>query len=176
MTDINYNFLVEVLLDGSIRIHPVMPEILDAVTRVATPADIVSTSLKLAHDLDQQILIDRISGMVLDALSPPIVTVPDQVRDALKDRGITPDAPVADTPAVDAPVTDVPVVPEAPVVDASVVTDTPAVDVPTPEGAVAPILEAPAPEVPVVAEVPVVDVTPAPEVPVITEVPPAPIA
>jgi hypothetical protein len=91
MTDVTYNFLVEVTLDGTIRVHPSVPESTDKPARVATPVEIVATALKLAHDLDQQILIERITDTLMHNLVPPVETVPDQVRYALKERGIAPD-------------------------------------------------------------------------------------
>ena len=104
MTDVNYNFLVEVMLDGAIRIHPSAPGTIEEVTRAATPVEIVATALKLAHDLDQQILIERITDTLMNNLVPPVETVPDQVRDALKERGITPDAVVPEEATPEEPV------------------------------------------------------------------------
>lgn len=99
MTDTSYRYLVEVKVDGTILVHPEIPAELEEADRVATAPDIVASSLKLAHDIDQQIVVDRVTGAVsslaeslLQALVPaPEATVPDQLRDALKERGITPD-------------------------------------------------------------------------------------
>lgn len=103
MTDVSYRYLVEVKVDGSILVHPDMPEELAEADRTATAGDIVSSSLKLAHDIDQQIVVDRITDTVAESIQllaqgfisafipEPEPTVPDQVKTALKERGITPD-------------------------------------------------------------------------------------
>jgi len=103
MSDVNYRYMVEVKTDGTILVHPEIPSELEEATRVATAQDIVATSVKLAHDIDQQLIIDRVSSnvseivkgaveqLVGEFLPSPEVTVPDKVKTALKDRGITPD-------------------------------------------------------------------------------------
>lgn len=99
MTDVSYRYLVEVQVDGSILVHPEIPTELSESDRVATAPDIVASSLKLAHDIDQQIIVDRITssvatvaeGILGSFIAPPEPTVPDRVSEALKERGITPD-------------------------------------------------------------------------------------
>lgn len=103
MTDISYRYLVEVKVDGTILVHPEIPAELDEADRTATAPDIVASSLKLAHDIDQQIMVDRITGNVSQSIQEigeailsgfmpqPEATVPDRVAEALKERGITPD-------------------------------------------------------------------------------------
>lgn len=92
MTDVSYRYLVEVMVDGAILVHPEIPTELVEADRVATAPDIVSSSYKLAHDIDQQILVDRVSTTILSALTPaPAQETPDKVREALKERGITPE-------------------------------------------------------------------------------------
>jgi hypothetical protein len=108
MADANYRYLVEVTTEGGIMVYPEIPDDLTEPARIATPVDIVSTSLKLAHDIDQQIIIERITASVVEATTPTApLSASDKVSEALKERGITPEIPVEQQPA---PVS----VPEAP--------------------------------------------------------------
>jgi hypothetical protein len=95
---LDFRYLVEVLPDGTINVHTELPNDGVEVRRIATPSDVVHISQRLAYDVGQQLLVEQISNTVLSNLMPqPAPEVSDKVREALKDRGITPEQGAEDT-------------------------------------------------------------------------------
>jgi hypothetical protein len=88
-----FQYTVTVSVDGSVLIDPKVPEDkTEDVLREATIIDIMDTSRKLISDLERQILMDGLNE-VISSLSPQEpAKVSDTVKDALKERGITPEA------------------------------------------------------------------------------------
>jgi hypothetical protein len=91
MPDTRIRFVVTVGTDGMVKVDPTIPEEMkDAIEREANIIDIIDASRKLVSDLERQMVLDGISA-VLTALTPePMPTVTDTVKEALKERGITP--------------------------------------------------------------------------------------
>lgn len=94
MPDIRFQYTVSVKEDGSVLIDPSVPEDkTDAISREATAIDIIDASRKLVADLERQITLDTIN-LAISSLSPaPEPTVSEIVNEALKERGIAPEAP-----------------------------------------------------------------------------------
>ena len=93
MPDIRFQFTISVSTSGAVTIDPKIPEgMSEAVEREANIIDIIDTSRKLISDLERQMVIDGLNN-VISALSPEEpAKVSETVKDALKERGITPEA------------------------------------------------------------------------------------
>jgi hypothetical protein len=86
-------FLVTVTPDGGFVTYTKMPEEPIEAARQATTHDVYMVSQQIVKELDQQMLVERIAMAVANALVPaPEPTVPDRLKDALKERGIDPES------------------------------------------------------------------------------------
>lgn len=93
MPDIRFQYTVSVNEDGSVLIDPTIPEDKkDVISREATAIDIIDASRKLVADLERQITLDTINSAISSLSPAPEPTVPETVKEALKERGITPEA------------------------------------------------------------------------------------
>jgi hypothetical protein len=93
MPNTRFQFNVSVLTDGSVSVDPNIPEDKkEDVAREANIIDIIDASRKLIADLERQLTMEMMN-QVLEALSPKEApTVSGAVKEALKERGITPEA------------------------------------------------------------------------------------
>jgi hypothetical protein len=90
MSDYRFQYVVTVKNDGGVEISPTEDD--GGVERTATAIDIIDTSRKLIADLERQITMDALQQLV-DLLVPaPAPTASEQVANALKERGITPES------------------------------------------------------------------------------------
>jgi hypothetical protein len=95
MPKTRFQYTVSVEETGAVSIDPKIPEDLkDSIEREATVVDIIDASRKLIADLERQMIFDGMNSTVstiLGALLPEEpATVPETVKGALKERGITP--------------------------------------------------------------------------------------
>lgn len=62
------------------------------VKRAATVQDLVTVSTQLRKEIEEQQLVTRIANTIIAMLQPPAEpTVPDKVKEKLKERNITPE-------------------------------------------------------------------------------------
>jgi hypothetical protein len=93
MPNTRFQFNVSVLTDGSVSVDPNIPEDKkEDVAREANIIDIIDASRKLIADLERQLNMEMMNQM-LEALAPKEApTVSGAVKEALKERGIVPEA------------------------------------------------------------------------------------
>ena len=103
MTNYRYQFTVSVKTDGGVDIEPREVGEDGVVETTANIFNIIDTARKLAADLERQVLLDSVRQSLLEALPPIDAPLPPSavVKDALAERGITPEVPA--TPAEDTP-------------------------------------------------------------------------
>ncbi len=85
-------FLITVNEDGTLTSHTEIPAELPETKRQATTWDVYSTAKQIVEEFDRQLLVDRVVVGVVNALNPQVPTVPDAVKEALKERGINPES------------------------------------------------------------------------------------
>lgn len=95
MPKTRFQYTVSVEETGAVAIDPKIPEDLkENIEREATVVDIIDSSRKLIADLERQMMFDGMNSTVNTILGVLIpeepTTVADTVKDALKERGITP--------------------------------------------------------------------------------------
>jgi len=91
--DVETFFLVAVTSDGGFVTYSEMPQEPINAERQATTADIYSVAQQIVREVDQQLLADRITASVLNALAPQVEpTLSDKLKEALKERGIDPES------------------------------------------------------------------------------------
>ena len=91
MSNVETYFLIAVNEDGSYTTYADLPE--EEMTRnhTATTFEIYNTVRDLAKEMENQLMVERIAGSILDALVPTNQDVW-TVLNALKERGIKPDS------------------------------------------------------------------------------------
>lgn len=91
--DTRFQFTVTVLQDGGVSVDTKIPEGKETeVVREANIIDIVDTSRKLIADLERQLTMEMLN-QIIEALAPKETpTVSGAVKEALKERGIVPEA------------------------------------------------------------------------------------
>lgn len=87
-------YIVELYTDGTFAAMLELPEELPAVTRKATPADLVTVSQQLVKEIEHAQLTERIVVTLLSVLQQTPPTPADAIKDKLKERGINPEGPV----------------------------------------------------------------------------------
>ncbi len=85
-------FLVTVNADGSIGTLGELPAELPERGRVANNWDVYQTAKQITEEFEKSVLAERVAAQVVAALKPSIPSVSDTVKDALKERGINPEA------------------------------------------------------------------------------------
>lgn len=85
-------FLIVVNEDGTLTSYAELPETLPERARVATNWDVYANSKQIAEEFDRQLLVDRITQSVINAMTPVTATTAQKVKDALKERGIDPES------------------------------------------------------------------------------------
>jgi hypothetical protein len=77
--------------DGTITTLPEIPaEPLEA-NRAVTNYDVYQTAKQIVEEFESSILADKVARTVLSVLAPTTPAVSDNVKDALKKRGVTPE-------------------------------------------------------------------------------------
>ena len=92
MSSIETFFITAINADGSISTLTEFPAEPIVPARTATRLDVYQTSKQIVEEVEQSILVDRIVAAVSQTLNPPTQTVPDRVKEALKNRGIDPES------------------------------------------------------------------------------------
>jgi hypothetical protein len=86
-------FFLTVNSDGSIGTYAEVPAELPERNRPSNNFDVFQTCKQIAEEFENQVQADRIARAVAAALAPKAEpTVSAAVKDALKERGITPEA------------------------------------------------------------------------------------
>lgn len=82
-------FTVILHTDGSLSVALENPEKPLEAKREATNTDVFAVSKQIVQELEQAQLVERIVGTLVSVLTPPAQeTVPDKVKNKLKERGI----------------------------------------------------------------------------------------
>lgn len=92
--EIDIAFVVVTHTDGTFSVQLEYPEEKPVALRQATSYDVYQTAQQITKEIENQILTERIVGTLLQVLAPPAPaeqTVPEAVKDKLKERGINPD-------------------------------------------------------------------------------------
>lgn len=84
-------FLVTINEDGTIRTYADLPEELPEKKRNITNFDVFQTAKQISEEFENNLNADRIARAVAALLNPQSPSVSDTVKEALKERGITPD-------------------------------------------------------------------------------------
>ncbi len=84
-------FTVVVHTDGTFAVQLEQPEAPFEVQKIATTYDVFQTCQAITKEIDSQILVDRILGGLVTLLTPPTDSVPDRVKEKLKERNIQPE-------------------------------------------------------------------------------------
>lgn len=84
-------FIAVVNSDGTITTMPDLPEGGLTRARSVTNYDVYQTSKQVVEEFESSVLADKIARTVLLALNPEVPTISDKVKEALKDRGVTPE-------------------------------------------------------------------------------------
>ena len=86
-------FIIAVNDDGSLTSHTQWPDEPIVPQRFATTYDIFQSSKQIVDEFEQQVLAERIAKMVAAQLTvKEAPSVPDRLKDALKERGIDPES------------------------------------------------------------------------------------
>ena len=81
-------FIAAIAEDGQILTFPEMPEDGIETKRPVNNYDVYTTAKQIVDEFEQSILAQKVAETVLRAINPTQPTVPDRVKDALKERGI----------------------------------------------------------------------------------------
>jgi hypothetical protein len=92
MSAIETFFITVINSDGSISTLTEFPTEPFEVARTASRFDVYQTSKQIVDEVEQSALVERIVAAVTQSLNPPVQTVPDRVKEALKNRGIDPES------------------------------------------------------------------------------------
>ena len=98
MTDkeIETFFTVVLHTDGTLSVALDNAEKPIEAKREATNADVFNISKQIVQELEQAQLVERIVGTLVSVLTPPVQeSVPDKVKNKLKERGIDAETPAS---------------------------------------------------------------------------------
>lgn len=84
-------FIAVINNDGTITTMPSMPEGGIESVRSVTNYDVYQTAKQIVDEFESSVLADKVARMVIGALNPEVPTVSDKVKEALKERGVTPE-------------------------------------------------------------------------------------
>jgi hypothetical protein len=91
MAKVEAYFVAVINEDGTITTLPEMPEEALEVKRHVTNYDVYQTAKQIVDEFESSILADKVAKTVMSLLAPATPTVSDKVKDALKERGVTPE-------------------------------------------------------------------------------------
>ena len=89
MPDYRYAYTIYVKTDGTLLVDTSTSDA-SLVERTANLYDIADSARKLSADIERRVYIEEVAAILAPAASPEPA---DAVREALKERGITPEAP-----------------------------------------------------------------------------------
>lgn len=85
-------FVVSINEDGTFEMHSELPETLTKNHEI-TISEIYTVVKQIVQNVEAQMVADRVTGAVLAALAPQAEqSVPDKVKEKLKERGIKTDS------------------------------------------------------------------------------------
>jgi hypothetical protein len=91
MTTVETFFIAVLNSDGTIATMPAMPEEGLTSSRTVTNYDVYQTAKQIVEEFESSFLAEKIARTVLNALNPEVASVSDKVKEALKERGVTPE-------------------------------------------------------------------------------------
>jgi hypothetical protein len=91
MPNVETYFVVMVNSDGTITTMPELPEEPVERTRNVTNYDVYQTAKQIVDEFESTVLADKVARVVLGALNPDTPSISDKVKEALKERGVTPE-------------------------------------------------------------------------------------
>ena len=84
-------FMVIVNKDGTIATFAELPDEAPSVERSATNYDVYRAAKDIVEEFEATILAQRVAQVVISQLNPPKPSASDKVKEALNDRGISPE-------------------------------------------------------------------------------------
>ena len=95
--EIDTAFLVNLHTDGTFSVSMELDESVAKVARVANTSDVYQTSQQIVKEIDSQLLVDRIVNTFMAASAAAVAaqteqSVPEAVKEKLKERGIKPES------------------------------------------------------------------------------------
>jgi hypothetical protein len=91
MEKVKTYFFLSANEDGTIGTYAEMPEALPERESVGNNYMLYELCKQIVTEFEAQIMADRVARTVVSLLQPAKPSVPDQMKDALKERGIVPD-------------------------------------------------------------------------------------
>jgi hypothetical protein len=90
MTKAEAYFIAVINPDGTITTMPELPEGGIETARSVTNYDVYQTAKQIVDEFESSILADKVARAVLGAMNPEVPSISDKVKEALKERGVTP--------------------------------------------------------------------------------------
>lgn len=91
MSEIETYFLVAVNKDSTLATYAEIPEEGLVRERPANNYDVYQAAKQIVDEFEQTMFANKVAQIVLTNLAPPTDSVPDKVKDKLKERGIKPE-------------------------------------------------------------------------------------
>jgi hypothetical protein len=91
MSEIETYFLVAVNKDSTLATYAEIPEEGLVRERPANNYDVYQAAKQIVDEFEQTMFANKVAQIVLTNLAPPADSVPDKVKDKLKERGIKPE-------------------------------------------------------------------------------------
>jgi hypothetical protein len=85
-------FIAGINEDGTITTMPEMPEGGIEAARPVTNYDVYQTAKQIVEEFESSVLAQKVASTVIAMMNQKAPTSADQVKDALKERGINPDS------------------------------------------------------------------------------------
>jgi hypothetical protein len=84
-------FMVIVNKDGTLATFSELPDEAPSVEHAATNYDVYKAAKDIVEEFEATILAQRVAQVVISQLNPPKPSASDKVKEALNDRGISPE-------------------------------------------------------------------------------------
>jgi hypothetical protein len=91
MSEVETYFLVAVNKDSTLATYAEVPEEGLVRERPANNYDVYQASKQIVDEFEQSMFANKVAQIVMANLNPPKESVPDKVKDKLKERGIQPE-------------------------------------------------------------------------------------
>jgi len=91
MNEVETYFLVAVNRDSTLSTYAELPSESIARDRTANNYDVYQAAKQIVDEFEQTMFANKVAQIVMANLNPPMETVPDKIKDKLKERGIKPD-------------------------------------------------------------------------------------
>jgi hypothetical protein len=84
-------FMVIVNKDGTLATFSDLPDEAPPVERKASNYDVYRAAKDIVEEFEATVLAQRVAQVVISKLNPPTPSVSDKVKEALNDRGLSPE-------------------------------------------------------------------------------------